>query len=133
MRRIMRNALLVVGLVVVGLLALGALPGYLGSGEYYYLEATATDDDGAAVDVESISERRYPYLTAALAANDSRSEGYQRGLGRFKDSFTHSPFNEVDALQQLEPAAVRDDGEGVVINHESGRYHVTIVEEVDNG
>jgi len=130
----MRNALLVVGLVAVGLLALGALPGYLGSGEYYYLEATATDDDGAAVDAASISERRYPYLTAALDADDGRSEGYQRGLGGFKTTFTHSPFDEVDALQQLEPAAVRDDGEAVVIDHDSGRYHVTIVsEEVDDG
>ena len=134
MRRIMRNALLIVGLVVVGLLALGALPGFLGSGEYYYLEATAADDDGAAVDAQSISERRYPYLTAALAADDGRSDGYQRGLGGFKTTFTHSPFDEVDALQQLEPAAVRDDGEAVVIDHDSGRYHVTIVsEEVDNG
>lgn len=125
----MRNALLVVGLLVVGLLALGALPGYLGSGEYYYLEATATDDGGAAVDAESISEQRYPYLTAALAADDGRSDGYQRGLGGFKTTFTHSPFDEVDALQQLEPEAVRDDGESVVIDHDSGRYHVTIVSE----
>jgi len=46
MRRIMRNALLLTGLVIVVLLAVGAVPSYLGSGETYYLEATATDEPG---------------------------------------------------------------------------------------
>jgi len=132
MRPLMRNALLAVGLVAVMLLALGALPGYLGSGEYYYLEATETDDDGTAVDVAELSEQRYPYLTAALAADDGRSEGYQRALGGFKDAFTHSPFNEHDSLQQLEPDAVRDDGDRVIINVDGERYSVSIVSEPED-
>jgi len=129
MRRIMRNALVAVGLVVVLLLALGALPGYLGSGEQYYLEASATDDDGTAVNVTGVSERRYPYLTAALAADDGRSEGYQRALGDFKDAFTHTPFDEHSALQQLEPGAVRDDGERVIIERDGQRYSIEVVSE----
>ena len=133
MRRIMRNALVIVGLVLVALLALGALPGYLGSGEYYYLEVTATDDRGEAVDVEGISERRYPYLTTALAADDGRSEGYQRALGGFKDAFTHSPFNELEALQRSEPGSIRDDGDRAVIDRDGDRYSVTIVSETEAG
>ena len=125
----MRNALIAVGLVVVLLLALGALPSYLGSGDYYYLEVTDTDDDGTAVDVEELSEQRYPYLTAALAADDGRSDGYQRALGEFKDAFTHSPFDEFDSLGQLEPDAVRDDGDHVIIDLDGDRYSVTISSE----
>lgn len=127
MRRIMRNALIVVGLVVVLLLALGALPGYLGSGEQYYLEVSPTDDDGTAANVTDISERRYPYLTTALNADDGRSEGYQRALGDFKDAFTHTPFDEHSALQQLEPGAVRDDGERVIVERDGQRYSVDVV------
>ncbi len=129
MRPLMRNALLAVGLAVVLLLALGALPGYLGSGEYYYLEATETDDDGTAVDVEELSEQRYPYLTAALTADDGRSDGYQRAFGEFKDAFTHSPFDEFDSFQQLEPDALRDDGDRVIIDLDGDRYSVEIVSE----
>jgi len=132
MRPLMRNALLAVGLVVVLLLALGALPSFLGSGDYYYLEATETDDDGVAVDAAELSEQRYPYLTAALAADDGRSDGYQRALGDFKDAFTHSPFDELESFQQLEPDAVRDDGERVIVDHDGDRYSVTIVSEPED-
>jgi len=125
----MRNALIAVGLVVVVLLALGALPSYLGSGEYYYLEVTPTDDNGTAVDVGNISEQRYPYLTAALDADDDRSEGYQRGLGGFKSAFTHTPFAEHSALQQLAPGAARDGGERVIVQLDRERYSVAIVSE----
>jgi len=129
MRRIMRNALVAVAVVALVLLALGALPGYLGSGEQYYLEASATDDNGTAVNVTEISERRYPYLTAALAADDGRSDGYQRALGGFKDAFTHTPFDEHSALQQLEPDAARDGGERVIVERDGQRYSVDIVSE----
>ena len=133
MRPLMRNALLAVGLVVVLLLALGAVPSYLGSGDYYYLEATETDDDGTAVDVEELSEQRYPYLTSALAADDGRSDGYQRALGDFKDAFTHTPFDEFDSFEQLEPDAVRDDGDRVIIAVDGDRYSLTIVTEPEDG
>jgi len=129
MRPLMRNALLAVGIVAILLLALGALPGYLGAGDYYYLEATDSDDDGTALDAEELGEQRYPYLTAALAADDGRSDGYQRAFGGFKDAFTHSPFDEFDSFQQLEPEAVRDDGDRVIIEVEGERYSVEIVTE----
>ncbi|MFW5977827.1 MAG: hypothetical protein ACOCP2_01150 [Halohasta sp.] len=125
----MRNALVAVGLVVVLLLALGALPSYLGSGEQYYLEVSTTDDDGAAANVTEISERRYPYLTAALNADDGRSEGYQRAFGGFKDTFTHTPFDEHSALKQSEPDAARDGGERVIIEWDGQRYSVDVVSE----
>ena len=125
----MRNALIAVGLVVVLLLALGAVPGYLGSGEQYYLEVSPTDDTGTAANVTDISERRYPYLTTALNADDGRSEGYQRALGDFKDAFTHTPFDEHSALQQLEPDAARDGGERVIVERNGQRYSVDIVSE----
>jgi len=125
----MRNALVVVGLVVVLLLVLGAVPGYLGSGDQYYLEVNPTDDDGTAANVTDLSERRYPYLTTALNADDGRSEGYQRALGDFKDAFTHTPFDEHSALQQLEPDAARDGGERVIIERDGQRYSVDIVSE----
>ena len=129
MRPLMRNALLAVGIVAILLLALGALPGYLGAGDYYYLEATDSDDDGTALDAEELGEQRYPYLTAALAVDDGRSDGYQRAFGGFKDAFTHSPFDEFDSFQQLEPEAVRDDGDRVIIEAEGERYNVEIVTE----
>lgn len=127
MRRLMRNALLLVGLVALVLLALGALPGYLGSGEVYYLEVTPSDDDGTALNATGISERRYPYLTEALGAADGRSAGYQRGLGGLKQWFTHSPFDEYDAIAQREPNATRAGGDRLLVEYETERYVVDVV------
>lgn len=126
MRRIMRNALLLTGFVVVALLAVGAVPSYLGSGEAYYLEATPTDEAGAAVNATEISERRFPYLTTALTADNGRSEGYQRALGGYKTWFAHSPFDEFDALQRLNSDAVRDGGDRVLVSYEGDRYSVAV-------
>lgn len=123
----MRNALLVVALVVVALLALGAVPSYLGSGTSYHLVVEPTDDEGEAIDVTDISEQRYPYLTAALAADDGRSDGYQRGLGGYKTLFAHSPFDEFEALEGLDPAATRDEGEQLVVVDDDQRYDVVIM------
>lgn len=126
MRRIMRNALLLTGLVVVVLLAIGAVPSYLGSGAAYHLEATPTDDPGPAVNATAISERRFPYLTTALTAEDGRSAGYQRALGGTKTWFTHSPFDEFDALQRLNGDAVSENGDRILVTYEGGRYRVVI-------
>ncbi|TQQ80899.1 hypothetical protein EGH24_07005 [Halonotius terrestris] len=133
MRRIMRNALLLTGFVVVALLAVGAVPSYLGSGDAYYLEATPTDEAGAAVNATGISERRFPYLTTALTADDGRSEGYQRALGGYKTLFAHSPFDEFDALQRLDREAVRDDGDRVLVTYDGDRYSVAIVSDAGGG
>jgi ABC-type transporter Mla subunit MlaD len=48
MRRVTRNAVIGLVVIVVLLLALGALPGFLGTGDPYYVTATA-DDDGVYV------------------------------------------------------------------------------------
>ena len=126
MRRIMRNALLLTGVVIVVLLAVGAVPSYLGSGESHYLTATATDEPGSAINATEISERRFPYLTAALTGDSGRSDGYQRALGGYKTFFAHSPFNEFDALKQRNAAAVRDDGERVLVTYKGDRYSITL-------
>ena len=133
MRRIMRNALLLTGFVIVALLALGAVPSYLGSGEAYYLEVTPTDADGEVVNVTGISGQQYPYLTEALTAADSRSAGYQRALDGAKQWFTHSPFDERDGLARRNPAAVSDDGDSIRISHEGDRYNVAIVSDPTDG
>ena len=133
MRRLMRNALLLVVFVVLALLALGALPSYLGSGTSYSLEVSPSDDDGTALNATGISERRYPYLTEALAADDGRSSGYQRGLGGLKGWFTHSPFDEYDAIAQLEPKATRAGGDRLIIEYETERYAVELVSTSGDG
>lgn len=129
MQRITRYALVIIGLTIVGLLALGALPGLvLGSGPYYYLEVTPIEEDGPAVTVDEISERQYPYLTGAFEADDGRSDGYQRGPGSVKEWFTHSPFDEHSALIQHNPDAVLDD-DRVAIERDGQVYSVEIVRE----
>ncbi|WP_101294075.1 hypothetical protein [Halegenticoccus soli] len=139
MRRITRNFLIGLLLVVVALLALGALPSHLGSGDPYYLTATPTDEPGPAVDVSNASERRYPYLTQALRSEDGRSEGYQKGRYGLKEAFTHSPFDEVDALAARNPDArvdgASDDGPpsaasggGVLVEYKGERYRVHVVQ-----
>lgn len=133
MRRVTRNFLLGLGVLVVLLLALGAVPSYLGSGDPYYLSvepATAdVSDSGAnetqAVNMTDYSERRYPYLTSALASDDGRSEGYQRGLVGLKESFSHSPFDEFDALVARNPDARSGDAVLVAVGDDYYRVQVT--------
>jgi hypothetical protein len=124
-RPITRRFLAGLVLVAVALLALGALPSYLGSGEAYHLTATPTDAEGPAVDATNLSERRYPYLTAALSSPANRSGPYRRGPVGLKESFTHSPFDEVSALAARNPAARLADGE-VLVAHEGQRYRVAV-------
>ncbi|WP_138004887.1 hypothetical protein [Halalkalirubrum salinum] len=129
MHRWTRYTLWAIGIIVVGLLALGALPGLTGSGPTYHLTVeTTTDDGGEATNVTDVSERRYPYLVSALEAEDGQSDGYQRGLGGLKDAFTHSPFDEFDSLTQQTPDAARDDGDRVLVEHDGQYYLVSITE-----
>ena len=129
MRRVTRNALVIIGIVLVGLLALGSLPGYLGSGPSYYLEVTETDDDGSAVDASEITDRRYPYLVSALTSDDGQSDGYQKAFGDFKDWFTHTPFDEYSSLTQQNSEAARDDGDRVIVEYDGQRYSVELTRE----
>ncbi|MGM0605241.1 MAG: hypothetical protein ACQETB_06175 [Halobacteriota archaeon] len=129
MRRVTRYALVFIAIVVVGLLALGSLPGFLGSGPTYYLEVTPVDDDGPAIDANEVTDRRYPYLVGALESADGRSAGYQKGPGDFKEWFTHSPFDEFDALSHGTVDATRDDGDRVIVDYDDERYSVELVRE----
>lgn len=127
MRPVTRTLVVAIALVVVALLALGALPSYLGAGDPYHLTVEPADADGAAVDVSEVSERRYPYLTSALASDDGRSHGYQLGPYGLKEHFTHTPFDERDAIVQRGPDSVDDDGR-VLIEHEGERYYLDVVQ-----
>jgi len=110
-RRITRNAILVILAVIALLLALGALPSLLKSGDPYYVVATTADAPAETVNATNLSEQRYRYTTSAVAAaasnaNDTgRSAPYWRGPFGFKEGFTHSPFDEFDALTRDYPNA----------------------------
>lgn len=121
-----RYLLLLVGLVLA-LLALGALPSLLGSGDPYYVTATEVETDHDAVDVTNFSERRFPYLFAAL--EDGRSDGYREGPVGIKGAFTHSPFDEFGALETREPAAVDDDV--AFVRYNGTVYRLELTRETD--
>ena len=125
MRRVTRNLLVAVALVTVALLALGALPSYLGSGDPYYLTAEPIETDGTAVDANNVSERRWPFLTSALASDDGRSDPYRTDTYGIKEWFPPTPFDEVDALARQTPEAATDDG--VRVRYEGTVYRVEVV------
>jgi hypothetical protein len=163
MRRVTRNLILALLGVLLVLLALGALPGLLKSGDPYYLTATAanasgtaaegtaaatattTDSSGGtatenatganatatanatrpAVDVTNLSARRFPYTTAALA--DGRSDPYWRGPLGLKEAFTHSPFDELDALRGRNRNAT--DGDAVYVRENGTLYRLAVRQE----
>lgn len=125
MRPITRRALALIALLCVGLLALGALPSYLGTGDPYYLTAEETTASGPAVNVTQFSAQQYPYLATAL--EEGRSEGYQRGEFGLKESFTHSPFDERDALATRQPDAERENR--VLVEYDGTRYWVAVEQE----
>lgn len=136
MRRITRNAILVILAVVVVLLALGALPSYLASGDPYYVEATVDETDGPAVDAANLSERRFPYSYGAIAAADAgdsppRSDAYYTGPGGFKEAFTHTPFDEIDEIESRNPVAVERSeaspvGDVAYLEYDGDRYRLEI-------
>ena len=72
MRPVTRN--LLVGLLVVTalLLALGAAPSLLRSGDPYYVTVTPAEPpaETAPVNASTLSERRFPYTLAAVRADD---------------------------------------------------------------
>ncbi|GGN98971.1 MULTISPECIES: hypothetical protein [Haloarcula] len=140
MRTVTRNFVLGVAVVVVLLLALGALPSYLKSGDPYYLtataegNATALDGNASAVNASTLSAQRYPFTTAALenaTANGSdgtgQSDPYWRGPVGLKGAFTHSPFDELDALRQRVPEAAAD--ETVLVRHDGTLYRLAVTQQ----
>ncbi|RXK47321.1 hypothetical protein [Halorientalis pallida] len=135
MRQITRRVTLAVLAAIVLLLALGALPGYLKSGDPYYMTATATDNR-TAIPADSLAPNRYPYTAAALsnataAAADGtanatgRSEPYWKGPIGLKGAFTHSPFDEFDAIGQRNTSAATDTAVFVRENGTVYRLEVT--------
>jgi hypothetical protein len=126
MRRVTRNLLIAIALVAVALLALGALPSYLGSGDPYYLTAEPIETNGTAADVNNVSDRRYPYLTSAIASDDGRSDPYLADSYGIKEWFTHTPFDEVDALTRQVPGAAT--GDGVRVRRDGRVYYVEVVQ-----
>jgi len=130
MRPVTRN-LVVALLVVVGLLlALGAVPSLLASGDPYYVTATAADppDGVTPINGSNLSERRYPYTFGAIAAADEgtgRSDAYYRGPFGLKGSFTHSPFDERGAYETQYPGAVTE--EGAYVRLDNVTYRVAVV------
>jgi len=130
-RRVTRNLVLAILAILVVLLALGAVPGLLKSGDPYYLTATPegeTSNRTAAVDGANLSERSYPYTTAALANatgdEPGRSGPYWRGPVGFKEAFTHSPFDEMNALRGQQPNATV--GEVVRVARNGTLYRVAV-------
>ncbi|ELZ41595.1 hypothetical protein C463_12977 [Halorubrum californiense DSM 19288] len=125
MRRVTRNVVIAIALVVVALLALGALPSYLGSGDPYYLTVEPIETNDTAADVNNVSDRRYPYLIGAIASEDGRSDPYQTGPYGMKEWFTHTPFDEVDALTRQVPNASTETG--VRVRRDGEVYHAEVV------
>ena len=137
MRPVTRNLVLVLLAVIVALLALGALPGYLGSGDPYYVEATTAGDEGPTVVADDLSERRFPYAFGAMAAAEdgeqpARSEAYYEGPVGFKEAFTHTPFDEFgefesrnrEAVERAEDSPV---GDVAHLSYGGTRYRLEIV------
>lgn len=133
MREVTRNLLFGIGVLLTLLLALGALPAHLQSGDPYYLTATPTAGEHESVDGSDLSARQYPYTTGALdaaAGDDSgRSEAYYRGPVGFKGAFAHSPFDEMDAYRQQYPEAVED--QVVYVARDGTPYELTVVQETE--
>lgn len=130
MRRVTRNAVVLLLAVLVALLALGALPGLLQTGDPYYVTAERVDPSAlpaganasTAVNGTALSERRFPYTTAAL--RNGTSGPYWKGPWGLKESFTHSPFDEVSALRARNAPAATDDG--VVVRDNATLYRVAV-------
>jgi hypothetical protein len=133
MRPITKKAIYVILGVAVVLLALGALPGLLKSGDPYYLTATAAAPAGNATpfNATDVPENRYPYTTEALGSaspdEPGRSAAYWRGPFGLKGAFTHSPFDERDALNRQYPNASADGG--IYARHNGTVYRLTVVQE----
>jgi hypothetical protein len=134
MRPITRNVAIVIVAVLVVLLALGAVPSLLGTGEPHYIEATTVTETDVPGDVDpanasTLLERSYPYSFGAIAAAENttgRSDAYRTGLFGLKRSFSHSPFDEMSAYKAQYPDAVRG---GVTFVHAGNTtYRLTIIQ-----
>lgn len=128
MRPVTRRATLVVLLVVAGLLALGAVPSLLGTGPTYRLTVEEVGEGPAyelnASNGDDLTRRRFEYFFSALDRNGT-SKGYQKGPFGLKESFTHSPFDEMDTFRTFAPENATSD-DAVFVRFRDQRYRVTV-------
>jgi hypothetical protein len=140
MRQITRRVTVAILVVLALLLALGALPSYLKSGDPYYLTATPADGNHSAVDLSNASERRYEYAIGAVRDAEAetgvnvtetnvtgRSDPYWKGPVGLKESFTNSPFDEMDALRIQNESAV--EGETVYATYNGTLYRLAVAQD----
>lgn len=134
MRTITRNVLIALVVIVVALIALGAVPGLLKSGDPYYLTATPVDPAEtnytaeASINASDLAERRFEYTNEALTdATDGTGSAtpYWKGPIGVKGSFTHSPFDELGSMETLYPNA--SDGQTALVRHNATFYYIEIV------
>ncbi|WP_435196143.1 hypothetical protein [Natronomonas sp. EA1] len=128
MREVTRNTLVAIGVVVVLLLALGALPSLLKSGDPYYVTAEPVSEapTETTINASNLSQRAYPYTFGALAnaPEGGQSEPYWKGPFGFKEAFSHSPFDEFAAYREQYAGAT--DGEAVFIRQGNTTFRLTI-------
>jgi hypothetical protein len=139
MRSRTRNFVLVILAILVALLALGALPGLLKSGDPYYLtvepqgeynatNGTLAGTNQTAIDATALSEDRYPFTTAAVGAvgpnATGQSEPYWKGPTGLKEAFTHSVFDERESLARQHAAAATDEG---IYVHDGDTVYLLII------
>jgi len=135
MRRITRNFLIGLLVIVVLLVALGALPGLLKSGDPFYLTATPVDPAETnytaenAINAGNLSERRFEFTTTALANatnGTGSSNPYWRGPVGIKGTFTHSPFDELASMRTAYPEA--SDGETALVRVNESFYRLAVIQ-----
>lgn len=144
MRRRTRNVILATVGVLVLLIAIVVVLTSIGTGDPYYVTAEqvdGTDGDDASAGNESrtavngtaLPERRFPYVTEAVASARERVDGpgrsspYRTGPIGLKEAFSHSPFDELDALRQQNPNATV--GDDVRLRHANATYLIGVVRE----
>lgn len=144
MRRRTRNVILgVVGVLAI-LIGIVVVLTSIGTGDPYYVTAEQVDgtagEDGSAADETpatvngtALSDRRFPYVTEALSrvgtGDDAtgRSSPYRTGPIGLKEAFSHSPFDELDALRQRNPNATV--GDDVRLRRANATYRIGIIRE----
>lgn len=130
MRQVTRRVVIAILVVLALLLALGALPSLLKTGEPYYLTATPTTENHSSVDFSRFPTRRYPYANTATnnATNGTGwSQPYWKGPFGLKEGFSHSPFDEVDAIAARAPNATGRDA--VYLSRNGTLYRLEVTQE----
>jgi len=129
-----RRYLLLLIVPLVGLLALGAIPGVIGGGDVVYVTAEEIDleDDGTppsetateTIPVENLSENRFPFTTGAI--DDGVSDSHEEGHFDFQAAFTHTPSDEFSELREWNANAVDEDTETVYLESNGTYYRLEI-------